>query len=73
MWLMFGNMAGPYGSNEWAFTTHIYEMVTLFFVTEINSVTMKQNCATIYNGTIIVLFIDIIILVAIWRWGRLSL
>jgi len=48
-------------------------MATLFIVIEINSVTSTQNCATIYNGTIMVFFIDIMLPAAIWRWSRLSL
>jgi len=52
--------------------THIYEMATLFIVIEISSVTPTQNCATIYNGTIIALSIDIVLPGALWPWVDLT-
>jgi hypothetical protein len=52
---------------------HTYEITILFAVIEIRSVTSTQNCATIYNDTIIALFIDIILSIALWPWGRITL
>jgi hypothetical protein len=69
---MFGNMAGPHGSNELAPATHNYEIATLFIVIEMFS-NFDANCTTIYNDTIIALFIDMILLAARWPWGRLNL